>query len=148
MEVKGASEGVPIEKFRYRDPRTGRTDDPVVWLRRGSLLIENLDRLWPNFECNQDWLERDYPLPETMESGAPGRPTSIQLVEAELDRRIAALEPGQFLGREIKDVAEALSKWLADTHPTMPRCTPKTIRNNRALKLKMRPHLSNYQSQN
>jgi hypothetical protein len=64
----------------------------------------------------------------TYETGAPGRPTSIQLVRAEyLSRRSKGLSL-----RTITEEAAALSKWLRQTHPDAPQLKPKTIKNNLA----------------
>ena len=94
-----------------------------------------------------DWLDRaggpiegagDDPR-SAYRTGAAGRPTPIQLVEAELDRLIASLGHGEFLGKSIVDVAQSLSRWLNDNHPAAPRLTPKSISNN--LRNKIRPYV-------
>jgi hypothetical protein len=83
--------------------------------------------------------------PPTSESvyrtGAAGKPTSIQLVEAELNRRIGELPSGEFLGKNIIEVAASLSRWLKVTHPAAPQLTEKTISNR--LGHKIRPHTQN-----
>jgi hypothetical protein len=58
-------------------------------------------------------------------TGAPGRPSSMHLIEQEFVRRRNAktLEPS--LQRE----GDALAAWLASTHPELPPATSKTIRN-------------------
>jgi hypothetical protein len=72
-------------------------------------------------------------------SGLPGRPTSIQLIDEELDRRIAALKAGQFLGPDTKKVSASLSDWRKEHHPREPAATGKTIANN--LRAKIRKHV-------
>jgi len=59
-------------------------------------------------------------------SGAPGRPTSIQLVRLEFQRRVANGELEGSVTRE----AEHLSCWLATRHPGEPQLKPKSIKNN------------------
>lgn len=59
-------------------------------------------------------------------SGAPGRPTSMHLVEIEFRRR---MDLGLSSSTNTEE-AETLSKWLLDSHPTKPRLTAKTIRNH------------------
>jgi len=66
----------------------------------------------------------DAALPEW--TGAPGRPTSMQLVTVEYHAR---WERGDVLD-SIGEEAEALSRWLTNTHPTAPKLTAKTIANN------------------
>jgi hypothetical protein len=66
----------------------------------------------------------DAALPER--TGAPGRPTSMHLVTVEYDAR---WERGDVLD-SIGEEAEALSRWLTNTHPTAPKLTAKTIANN------------------
>lgn len=58
-------------------------------------------------------------------SGSPGRPSSMQLVELEFRRRVAASETATSNSAE----AKALSDWVAKTYPSAPRLTAKTIRN-------------------
>jgi hypothetical protein len=58
-------------------------------------------------------------------SGAPGRPTSIQLVRLEYDAR---WQRGD-VEKSIVAEAEALSAWLAKVYPKEVQLTPKTIRN-------------------
>lgn len=58
-------------------------------------------------------------------TGAPGKPTSIHLVEQEMRRRAAATEMATTLTAE----AAHLEAWLRTTHPLAPPLTEKTIRN-------------------
>ena len=58
-------------------------------------------------------------------TAAPGRPSAMHLVEEEHRARWARGEAHSRIGAE----ADYLSQWLANTHPTMPRVTAKTIRN-------------------
>ena len=62
---------------------------------------------------------------ELTKTGAPGRPTSMHLVVAELDRlgEEGSLEPS------IRQQASVLSDWLAKCHPGHPPLTPKSISN-------------------
>jgi hypothetical protein len=60
-------------------------------------------------------------------TGMPGRPSkSKHLIEDEFKRRTKA---GEAL-RNLADEAAALLDWLKDAHPTVPRPTVKTIKNN------------------
>jgi hypothetical protein len=60
------------------------------------------------------------------QTGAPGRPTSMQLVAAEHRVRWDRGEALERIGAE----AQALAQWLRETHPSAPQLTAKTIRNN------------------
>jgi hypothetical protein len=68
-------------------------------------------------------------------TGAPGRPTSMHLVEEEHRARRARGDANSKIGAE----AEYLSTWLANAHPTMPRATAKTIRNRLSSEYRRRP---------
>ena len=59
-------------------------------------------------------------------SGAPGRPTSMHLVETEFDARCARSEVASSLAEE----ARYLADWLRSAHPNAPPLTDKTIKNN------------------
>jgi hypothetical protein len=59
-------------------------------------------------------------------SGAPGRPTSMHLVEAEFDARCPRGEVAASLAEE----AQYLADWLKSAHPSAPSLTAKTIKNN------------------
>lgn len=61
----------------------------------------------------------------TYETGAPGRPTSIQLVRAELQSRHRKGVAAATITQE----AAALSEWLGKAHPQAPQLTAKTIKN-------------------
>lgn len=58
-------------------------------------------------------------------TGAPGRPTSKQLVVAEYQARIHDKRNETVLKRE----AETLAAWLAENHPSAPRMRVGTIEN-------------------
>jgi hypothetical protein len=61
-------------------------------------------------------------------TGAPGRPTSIKLVEREIERLRLMGEGNQH--SSIEKWSVHLSEWLEITHPNAPHMTPKTIKNN------------------
>jgi hypothetical protein len=69
-------------------------------------------------------------------TGAPGRPSSSQLVEAELDRRAASGIRSSSATKE----AEYLAGWLKITHPLAPQMSAKTILNK--LRDKIRVHVN------
>ena len=56
-------------------------------------------------------------------SGAPGRPTSMHIIEAEFERLRAAGE----LPSTLAETARNLAEWLKRTYPTYPPATAKTI---------------------
>ena len=66
--------------------------------------------------------------PETVvefRSGAPGRPSSMHLVEAEFSARCTRNEVEATLAEE----AMVLAAWLRNKHPNSPPLTAKTIKN-------------------
>jgi hypothetical protein len=75
-------------------------------------LDEYIDHMWPS----------PVAVPKT---GAPGRPSSMHLILAEFQRRLAnqLTEPS----REAE--AKWLAAWLTTAHPTAHPCTAKTIKN-------------------
>lgn len=64
--------------------------------------------------------------PRRQTSGAPGRPTSMHLVEAEYRARWERDQVNVSISKE----SEGLSEWLAVSHPTEPRLKPKSIENH------------------
>lgn len=62
---------------------------------------------------------------EPAKTGAPGRPSSMDLVITEF---LARLRRGETAPSRAEEAA-ALARWLGDKHPNMPPCTTKTIRN-------------------
>lgn len=63
--------------------------------------------------------------PESAKSGAPGRPTSMHLVKAEMQRRHQEC----LMLPTITAESDALAVWLEKTHPSAPRLMSKSIRN-------------------
>ena len=59
-------------------------------------------------------------------SGAPGRPSSMHLVEIEYRRR----EQGGLVGNSLKAEAAILAAWLRRSHPAMPPAGAKAIENH------------------
>jgi hypothetical protein len=62
------------------------------------------------------------------ETGAPGRPSSMQLVRVEFKSR----HHRGLTAASITKEAEALSEWLRKAHPEAPQLKPKTIKNGLA----------------
>ena len=67
-------------------------------------------------------------------TGAPGRPTSAHLIEAEFERRTEAGETQASLRAE----ANALAAWLQQAHPGAPRMSWKTIENHIRVRFRQR----------
>jgi hypothetical protein len=65
-------------------------------------------------------------LSSSFTTGAPGRPTSMHLVEVEYRVRCERGEAKTSIGAVAKELAE----WLHDKHPNVPQLKPKTIANN------------------
>jgi hypothetical protein len=69
------------------------------------------------------WTARDQPT--ILKTGAPGRPTSMHLVEIEHRARWERREAKVSIG----DEARILWAWLRENHPDAPPLTAKTIEN-------------------
>jgi hypothetical protein len=77
----GMSEGIPIAKFRY--PLRGGLFDLVVLFRNNHLTLDDIQ--WQNVECNQEWLDRRWPLLAREAGVGPEKsqpPTTLDLVDA------------------------------------------------------------------
>jgi len=68
---------------------------------------------------------REAVAPAAYKTGAPGRPSSKQLIAMEFDARHQRGETAETITLE----AAALASWLSETHPSAPRMTAKTIEN-------------------
>ena len=69
--------------------------------------------------------EKPEPAGPVYSTGAPGKPSSMHLIEQELRRRAAAIELCTTLSAE----ADHLEAWLRSAHPEAAPATAKTIRN-------------------
>lgn len=59
-------------------------------------------------------------------TGAPGRPTSMELIITEMERRSAE---GEMITTELASEARALAAWLKAKHPAAPQLVAKTLQN-------------------
>jgi hypothetical protein len=107
--------------------------DEEHWRKGHDDSLENrYGRQWERLMVLKSDVARFWPLDEAagvgypLRSGAPGRPTSMHLVQAEFDARCARGEVAASLTKEAEDLAE----WLKRAHPSAPPVTPKTIQNN------------------
>jgi len=85
------------------------------------VLKSDVARCWP-FCIGQDATKAP---PHIRHTGAPGRPSSMHLVEAEYRARWHRGEAEASIGAEAKTLAE----WLQNKHPHVPRLRPKSIAN-------------------
>ncbi len=99
-----------------------------------SIELEDMLRLWPKMQVKAT-LPTEGPVTIGADSaedplapyktGAQGRPSPIQLIEREAERRRAS---GEAL-EKLTDEARYLSDWCARQHPNAPTPTSKTIEN-------------------
>jgi hypothetical protein len=88
---------------------------------------------WTHLQARKSDLLREFKFenlreelaPVAYKTGAPGRPSSKQLITAEFDAR---RQRGETAGT-VKLEADALANWLRVTHPSAPQMTAKTIEN-------------------
>jgi hypothetical protein len=88
------------------------------------------------FDVPRFWKRNSAAHVSDYRTGAPGRPSSSHLVEAELDRRISEGTRSSNATKEAKLLAE----WLKNTHPSLPPMTAKTIHNK--FRNKLRDHIN------
>jgi hypothetical protein len=84
---------------------------------------------WSRLMVLKEDVARYWPFSEASETGAPGRPSSMYLVEAEFNARCARGE----VAPSIKKEAQFLAAWLRKTHPNKPPLQPKSISNKLGL---------------
>jgi hypothetical protein len=129
------------------------------WLDR--LGLEPPARIWPApvsdepavreaLEIEQATNEPSAGDPEQSEtivirSGLKGRPNSSDIVFREVDLRIAALKPGEFLGDTKRAVAKSLCEWLDDVfrkqHPEVHPLNPRNLAGTRKFIDKVNGHV-------
>jgi hypothetical protein len=119
------SEDLYLSSFAYIDEQQ--------WLKGHDDSLQNRHgRRWGRLMVLKSEVAKFWPFDKVGEAtapprtGAPGRPTSIHLVEAEFVARCDRKEVKASLAEE----AEALAAWLRNEHPNSPRLTAKTIKNN------------------
>ena len=84
---------------------------------------------WSQLMVLKEDIARYWPAPDARyQTGAPGRPSSMYLVEAEFQARCERRE----VASNITTEAQYLAQWLRDTHPGHPILRPKSIRNKLA----------------
>lgn len=117
----------PPAKYRLRPSSLTVEMCPELMRARGSVWAQWLrTENWPV----PNWLPRTLiegkvVAEEIEQTGAPGKPSSMYLVMAEHERRVAAHRNLETITKE----AEELARWKNVHHPNMPRLTEKTIRN-------------------
>jgi hypothetical protein len=102
--------------------------DDVKWRQGYDDAFENRHhRRWRQLMVRKADIRRIWPFETVLPAGtgAPGRPSSMHLVEDEFERRAALGEHGNRLSEE----ARSLEKWFRQTHPTAPPATATTIEN-------------------
>jgi hypothetical protein len=93
--------------------------------------LQDLLLIWPGIADQRSELIKSVAAPS---SGGPGRPSSMSLVEEELDRRISKGETH----KSNLEWARILEEWLKTTHPYAHNLTSKTMINNSGLSKKMK----------
>ena len=115
--------------------------DEEHWLKGHDDFLQNrFGRQWGRLMVLKSDVAKFWPFDTVVETstplrtGAPGRPSSSHLVEAEFAARCTRNEVEASLAEE----AEVLAAWLRNKHPYSPRLAPKTIKNR--LRVAYRQH--------
>jgi hypothetical protein len=117
---------LPGDDFsRDIDPQDAMDGELVIW---DDTLDMGREKKPYRVRCIAEDIQNLAAITDQYRTGAPGRPTSIQLVEAE---HRARWDRGEALESIVAE-SEILEKWLKRIHPTAPQLTNKTIRNNLA----------------
>ena len=108
------------------DPQDAMAGELVIW--DDTLDMGRERKPYLDVRCIAEGVRDIAGVADQYRTGAPGRPTSIQLVEAEHRTR---WDRGEALESIVAE-SKILEKWLSRIHPTAPPLTAKTIRNRLA----------------
>lgn len=130
-EARGAPSLIGTERWagmklaEFPDRATGKD----LWCAEGDKdtfhdVIVQAEELLVAFPPDQT-APGEAPVSIPIGTGAPGRPSSASLVDAEFQARVASGRCDKVLSREAKE----LEGWLRATYPNHPRMTARTIEN-------------------
>lgn len=99
--------------------------DEEHWRKgHGDCLEDRRGPQWERLMVLKSDIAKVWPF-QAARTGAPGRPSSMHLIEAEFEARCKREEVAASLAEESRNLAN----WLRSEHPSAPRLTEKTIQN-------------------
>jgi hypothetical protein len=129
IAVPTGANGEPLPLLRpmtdYLSGTVSSTQKPTVWVDPEFSTAQVMN-LWPPVRPGQEnsgVQQQELTDDVLFRTGAPGRPTSMHLIEAEFERRQSGSELKPSLAME----AEFLHRWLKTTYPGAPSASPRTI---------------------
>jgi hypothetical protein len=108
------------------DPQDAMDGELVIW--NDMLEMGSEREPYQNVYCIAEDVRGIAGVADQYRTGAPGRPTSMHLVEQHYSERCQQKEAK----RKISHEADYLAEWLRLKHPREPKLTPKAIRNKLA----------------
>ena len=129
IAVPTGTNGEPLALSRpmtdYLSGAVSSTQKPTVWVDPEFPTAQAMN-LWPPIRPGQEssGVQQQEPTDDVLfRTGAPGRPTSMHLIEAEFERRRSVNELKPSLAME----SEFLHRWLTTTYPGAPPASARTI---------------------